>query len=155
MLENIVLWRLALHHVKNKQLFAPFIGVFVILVSFTLACGTSEGFTDIIEEADTGSAATSQINRTFSGSTEQVIETLEVPPEARVVDLRVKSNLRSGVLSWVLTDPSGIVRWEERLEGATIYSEVRQFNAVTGEWTLQIDLSGATGDLDISWEAKD
>ena len=139
---------------KRKYLFILVFGV-LLLTSVSLACGSTTAFDDPVEDAGTTSTTTSTSNKTFTGETEQQIDTLDVSSEAKVVDLRIKSNLRSGEMSWVLTDPTGSIRWEERLEGATVYSESRRYDAVTGEWTLQIDIVGATGSYDISWEARD
>ncbi len=138
---------------KSNILFILVAGI-LILAAFTLACGTVNSLQDVVEDAGTSSTTTSRLTKNFSGDTGQQIETLEVPGEAKVVDLRIKSDLRNGAMSWSLVDPAGSVRWEESLTGATIFSESRRFDAVTGEWSLQIDLAGASGSYDISWEAN-
>lgn len=126
----------------------------LMLVSFTLACGTVDSIQDVVEEPGAIQTTTSSITKTFSGDTGQQIETLAVPDGAKVVDLRIRSDLRSGTMSWEVVDPTGTTRWEESLTGATIFFESRRFDAVTGEWRLQINLAGATGSYDISWETN-
>ena len=126
----------------------------LMLVSFTLACGTVDSIQDVVEEPGAIQTTTSSITKTFSGDAGQQIETLAVPDGAKVVDLRIKSDLRSGTMSWKVVDPTGNIRWEESITGATIFFESRRFDAVTGEWRLQINLAGATGSYDISWETN-
>ena len=140
---------------RNKNILILMCACILMLAAITLACGTVDSIQDVVEESGAIQTTTSSITKTFSGDTGQQIETLAVPDGAKVVDLRIKSDLRSGTMSWELVDPAGDIRWEESLTGATIFFESRRFDSVTGEWRLQIDLAGATGSYDISWEARE
>jgi hypothetical protein len=78
---------------------------------------------------------------------------LEVKPDMTTIKLDVYADLSSGSIKFLLTDPNGVVCWEEEIAGPDRYKETHKFDPVVGDWTLEVALEDATGGYDIRWSA--
>jgi hypothetical protein len=54
----------------------------------------------------------------------------------------------SGAATWTLTDPSGAVRWQEKVN-ARSFDKTRQFDSMPGQWVLRYTLANHSGGYDI------
>ncbi len=61
------------------------------------------------------------------------------------VDLRMRFRLRGGSVTAVLTDPEGVVRWQEIYTGPTSEREHQRLSGVDGSWTLELRSEDARG----------
>jgi hypothetical protein len=89
----------------------------------------------------------------FTQETKTKVDTLEVKPDMMTIKLDVYADLSSGSIKFLLSDPNGVVCWEEEITGSDRYKETHKFDPVVGDWTLEVAFGDATGSYDIWWLA--
>ena len=77
-----------------------------------------------------------------------------VDADISVTRLRLVFEHNEGSMSWTFTDPLGEVRWEGEHAQAALFDETRDFDAVQGEWHLEIDAQDGSGSYDHCWMAR-
>jgi hypothetical protein len=121
--------------------------VFLALVQ--IGCAQS------VSHSGTNSKSENRSRSDFTAETESRTVTLDVRPAMTSVDLDVQVTLSGGSATLRLADPNGDVRWEEEIVAPASYSESRHFEAVAGEWMLEVSLEDATGGYDIQLIGSD
>jgi hypothetical protein len=113
------------------------------------------GCAQSVSHSGTNSESESRSRSDFTAETGSRTITLDVRPAMTSVDLDVQVTLSSGSATLRLTDPNGDVRWEEEIVAPASYSKSTGFEAVAGEWALEVSLENATGGYDIQWRGSD
>jgi hypothetical protein len=95
------------------------------------------------------------VQYTRSGSlsgVEPVVETYEVLPPMKRLEVRLSFALQAGGAAWELRDPQGKVRWNgtAKADSGTVEEE-QKLDAVAGDWTLTIHPQGADGQYTLRW----
>ncbi len=68
------------------------------------------------------------------------------------MSLRLTIQTQSGSLEYRLVDPSGQVRWQDRVYAMNSH-ETRQFEPIVGEWRLEMSTLDLKGGYDVCWQA--
>jgi len=90
----------------------------------------------------------------FAEKSEVRVDTLDVRPAMTRTSLDVRATLSEGSMKLVLTDPKGMVQWEDEIVAPARYNQILEHELIEGEWTLEIALQGATGSYDIQWKGS-
>jgi hypothetical protein len=117
------------------------------LLGSQLACNFSRSLS-FISNSNSSRSEWQMENRTA-----QVELSYDVKEIMKTVSLDIDIDLQQGAMTWRLIQPDGKTAWEG---GAIeqISKELRQFDAVQGEWVLQVELTEATGKYRIYWFAR-
>ena len=120
----------------------------IVLSLMQAACAQS------YHRAGTRSKSEHRSRSDFTAEAASRVMTLDVRPAMTAVDLDVQITLSAGSATVKLTDPNGEVRWEEEIVAPADYSRSGDFEAIDGEWTLEVSLEDATGGYDIQWQGS-
>ena len=107
-----------------------------------------------VQSTGTHAKSDSRSRSSFAGESEVRIDTLEVRSAMTRASLDVRVTLSQGAVTLVLTDPQGVVHWEEEIVAPARYDESIEHALIVGEWTLEITLQDATGSCDIRWQGS-
>jgi hypothetical protein len=69
------------------------------------------------------------------------------------IEVRFEVLIDNGSLAWKLTDPEGVPRWEGNINAAHCAKDARTFDALDGEWTMELVLDEFTGKGEVYFNA--
>ncbi len=70
------------------------------------------------------------------------------------VEVKFEVQIDNGSLAWKLTDPEGVLRWEDAIAAGHCAKDDRTFDALEGEWTMDLDHRKFTGKYEVCFEAR-
>lgn len=77
---------------------------------------------------------------------------MAVPGGAESAQLDMQVRLDQGTLEWTLTDPQGVVRWQDQAAAGEDVNLSRTFdNPAPGRWDLKFRLVAAAGEYHAPW----
>jgi hypothetical protein len=80
--------------------------------------------------------------------------TYEMRADMQKIEVRFEALIDNGSLAWKLTDPEGVLRWEGEITAGHCAKDDRTFDALDGEWTMDLNLNKFTGKCEVCWKAR-
>jgi hypothetical protein len=80
--------------------------------------------------------------------------TYEIRADMQKIEIELEAQIDNGLLAWKLTDPEGVLRWEEEIAAVRCAKDDRSFDALEGEWAMDLDLKKFTGKFEVCWKAR-
>jgi hypothetical protein len=125
----------------------------IALVMLMLACSIFE--VDSGQKNGDQSNSTSTSKSTFTDKSEVVVIELEVKSDIRSNVLKIDNiKLDEGKIELRLLNPKNEIIREEMLVSPTKYNERFDLEIIPGLWILEMDLDDASSSYNIKWEAK-
>ena len=134
---------------KLKLNFSTFLLATILALTQT-ACMFG-GYSPVIDFIIPGSPTHAHESATFENRFRLREHTYSANFLMRSVNIQVILWIDKGTATYNLLDPNGEVRWQGEVTSGEHFNEARGFGAVTGEWTIQIDLNSASGRYDVYW----
>lgn len=86
-------------------------------------------------------------------STPEVVR-YHVAEDAQRIQLTLDLQVDTGRLEWAVTDPAGEVCWQGHLTAEHAVLHTRHFQAIPGDWQLELALSDTSGQFEARWESQ-
>jgi hypothetical protein len=80
--------------------------------------------------------------------------TYEMRADMQKIEVKFEALIDDGSLAWKLTDPEGALRWEGEISAGHCAKDDHTFDALEGEWTMDLDLRKFTGKYEVCWKAR-
>jgi hypothetical protein len=90
----------------------------------------------------------------FIDRTETKSLTYEMHAGTQKIEIEFEALIDDGALAWKLTDPEGVLRWEDEIAARHCAKDDRSFDTLEGEWVMNLDLEKFTGKFEVCWKAR-
>jgi hypothetical protein len=126
---------------KHNEVFSTFI-LIAIVAMILAACAA---FRD---------TSTVRSRWCLTDRTETKSLTYEMRAGMQKIEIEFEALIDNGSLAWKLTDPKGVLRWEDEIAAVRCAKDDRSFDTLEGEWAMDLDLEKFTGKFEVCWKAR-
>lgn len=126
--------------------------VLVIVISALALAGCTPTESTSCDDNLYSTQSRAQNTYEYSPNVEQFVYT--VTDEMIFTRLHLTFEQTAGSVSWTFTNPNGEIVWEGSNDKIGDINEIREFDVITGDWELTLNLKDSAGSYDNCWMAK-